>query len=191
MQAVFAPELAAERLGGLGRRWLHARAVGRLAESLGSQRAVSADVVAAAWLHDVGYAPTVVRTGFHPLDGALLLQDRGARAEVVALVARHTGARFEAEERGLIDELGELPAADPDELDALTLIDLVVDPGGEFTTPERRIDEILNRYPSSHPVHRAVTRSQHELLASARRARANLGLPDEWPLVGCEGVLEA
>ena len=28
------------------------------------------DLVAAAWLHDIGYAPGLVQTGFHPLDGA-------------------------------------------------------------------------------------------------------------------------
>ena len=191
MQTPPAPELAADRLGGLGRRWAHVQGVGRLAESLAARGAVSADVVAAAWLHDVGYAPTVVRTGFHPLDGARFLQEQGAAPGVVSIVAWHTGARFEAEERGLIDELEALPSADRDELDALTLIDLVVGPGGELTTPERRVDEILSRYAEGDPVHRAVTRSRPELLASAARARANLGLSDDWPLASGEGVLEA
>ena len=32
-------------------------------------------LLAAAWLHDIGYAPTVRKTGFHPLDGGLYLRD--------------------------------------------------------------------------------------------------------------------
>ncbi len=60
----------------------------------------SRDILAAAWLHDVGYSPDVSVTGFHALDGAVFLRDLGL-LEVVSLVAYHTGAEFEAEERGL------------------------------------------------------------------------------------------
>ena len=151
---------------------------------------VSAEVLAAAWLHDVGYAPSVARTGFHPLDGARFLQGQGISSGVVALVAHHTGAGYEAAERGFVDELGGLPAPNSDDLDSLTLLDLVVGPNGELTTPERRIEEILTRYDAEDPVHRAVTRSRASLLASAHRARARLGLSDEWPLDVAEGVPE-
>lgn len=186
-----APDMAAERLGDVGRRWRHVQAVGQLAESLAVRGIVSADVLAAAWLHDLGYAPSVARTGFHPLDGARFLRDRGFPDEVVGLVAHHTGARFEAVQRGLLDEFLELPAPASDELDALTLLDLVVGPNGELRTPEGRIEEILTRYGAEDPVHRAVARSRSSLLASAERARARLGLSDEWPLDVAEGVLES
>lgn len=184
-------EFAAGHLASAGRRWDHVQAVGRLAESIGAEGSVSADVVAAAWLHDLGYAPSIVRTGFHPLDGARFLQDAGAPEAIVALVAHHTGASFEAQERGLVDEMEKLPLADPEDLDALTLLDLVVGPGGELTMPEERIDEILGRYGVEDPVHRAVIRSRPSLLASAERARARLGLSDEWPLDVAEGVMES
>jgi hypothetical protein len=186
-----ASELAAGHLGDVGRRWMHVQGVGQLAEALAVQGRVSAEVLAAAWLHDLGYAPSVARTGFHPLDGARFLQDHGISPRIVALVAHHTGAKFEAEERGFVDEFDELPAPSNDDLDALTLLDLVVGPSGERTTPERRIDEVLARYGPEDPVHRAVTRSRPSLLASAERARARLGLTDEWPLDVAEGVLEA
>jgi hypothetical protein len=62
-------------------------------------------VVAAAWLHDVGYSADIAVTGLHPLDGARFLQDRGCLPLVVSLVAYHTGAEVEAEERGLLEEL--------------------------------------------------------------------------------------
>jgi len=34
-------------------------------------------LVASAWLHDIGYAPALRRTDFHPLDGALFLRRKG------------------------------------------------------------------------------------------------------------------
>ncbi|SCG11123.1 HD domain-containing protein [Streptomyces sp. MnatMP-M27] len=47
----------------------------------------------AAVLHDIGYAPPLVNTGFHPLDGARYLRDTHAADErIVRLVANHTYA---------------------------------------------------------------------------------------------------
>lgn len=186
-----AAKVASEYLSGLGRRWDHVRAVGRLADALAAAARISGDVAAAAWLHDLGYAEELSTTGFHPLDGATFLMSEGAPAEVVGLVAHHTGAAFEAEERGVSEHLAEMPAADPDELDILTLLDLVIAPDGTVTDPETRIAEILSRYPSSSPVHRAVSRSRAKLLASAERARQQLGLPDEWPAGAAERVLKS
>ena len=34
-------------------------------------------LVAAAWLHDIGYTPELRTTGFHPLDGGLYLRRTG------------------------------------------------------------------------------------------------------------------
>jgi putative nucleotidyltransferase with HDIG domain len=52
-------------------------------------------------LHDIGYAPSLVATGFHPVDGARFLRAQGTPEVVVSLVAHHSGAVFEAEQRGL------------------------------------------------------------------------------------------
>jgi len=185
-----ASELAAEHLSDLGPRWSHIQTVGRLADRMVMDHGLSTEIAAAAWLHDIGYAPALVATGFHPMDGAAFLADEGAPDQVVSLVAHHTGARFEAEERGLQADLARFPLPNADDLDTLTLLDLVTSPTGELTTPEERIEEILSRYPEAHPVTRAVTRSQPELLASAARARARLGLSDVWPTGFLEGVGE-
>ncbi|MCF4123220.1 HD domain-containing protein [Antribacter sp. KLBMP9083] len=177
-----APEIARRFLADLGGRWLHVQSVGRLADQLAADAGLPDDVRAAAWLHDVGYAPDLSLTGFHPLDGAVYLTECGAPTEVVGLVAWHTGAVWEAAERGLSDKLARMPVPSAKWLDVVTLIDLVNGPDGVATTPEKRVAEILSRYDSSHPVHRAVKFSAPELLASSARARATLGLPDEWPL---------
>lgn len=60
----------------------------------------------AAVLHDIGYAPPLVDTGFHRLDRARYLRDtHEADESVVRLVANPTYALLEAEVRGLRDEL--------------------------------------------------------------------------------------
>lgn len=167
------------------------QAVGALADALRDQGKINTDVRAAAWLHDLGYAPELAETGFHPLDGARALRELGAAEAVVGLVAHHTGACFEAEERGLARELKAMPVPDQADLDAVTLIDLVTGPDGSPTAPQARIEEILKRYEPQSPVHRAVSRSAPELLASAERARRRLGLSDVWPAGVLEGVRQA
>lgn len=186
-----APTLAAELLADLGRRWEHVQTVGRLADQLVSAGRLAPAVAAGAWLHDVGYAPALRVTGFHALDGASHVRRIGAPDEIVALVAWHTGALFEAEERGLSEELWQMPRPDSGALDALTLLDLVAAPDGGLTDPEARLSEILSRYDESSPVYRAVTLSRDALLASAEQARTRLGLSDEWPRGGVESVLKA
>ena len=70
------PMLAAS----LPRRWRHVRSVARRARWVAKQLSLSDDLVAAAWLHDIGYAPELVVTGFHPLDGARYLRREGVDA---------------------------------------------------------------------------------------------------------------
>src|SRR6266516_1301855 len=86
---------------------------------------------AAAWLHDIGYAPELVVTGFHPLDGARHLERAGFPGRLVALVAHHSGARFEAAERGLLRELQAWPLEDSPVMDALVAADLTTGPLGQ------------------------------------------------------------
>jgi hypothetical protein len=44
-------------------------------------------LIASAWLHDIGYAPALQQTNFHPLDGALFLRREGWPKAVCDLVA--------------------------------------------------------------------------------------------------------
>ncbi len=169
--------LAKSALASTEDRWLHTRSVAGLASELqGRTGDVSDAVVSAAWLHDVGYGPEVVDTGFHPIDGARWLSRQGVPEGIVALVAYHSGAIFEAEERGLLVELADFTVPDPDQLGMLTLVDMAVGPTGERVSVKSRLDEILARYPADHPVHRALKRSRPSLIESAERAAEKLGL---------------
>ena len=170
-------EMAESHIGDTDERWLHVRGVAELATQLRDKDLGLPDaVVAAAWLHDVGYARDIVHTGFHPIDGARWLRGQQVPEGIVALVAYHSGARFEAEERGLGVELDEFPEPDPDQLDMLTLVDMAVGPTGERVSVESRLDEIPARYPADNPVHRAVMKSRFSLIQSAERAAERLGL---------------
>ena len=120
---------ASDYMAGMGDRWLHVQAVGTKAAELSSFPRNDA-VVCAAWLHDVGYAESVSVTGFHPLDGARLLQSLGASDEIAFLVAYHSGAEFEAEQRGLASELAKFTRPDQTDLDFLTLVDMTTSPRG-------------------------------------------------------------
>lgn len=103
--------VAEARLEPLATRLAHVRGVAAAADRLVSRiDPLEADaLIAAAWLHDVGYAPSLRATGFHPVDGAAFVRAEHFPPVVVSLVAYHTGAMFEARERGLSDVLAEFP----------------------------------------------------------------------------------
>jgi HD domain len=166
----------AERLiAPLGDRWLHVQAVADKARRVAAVLpAEDADLlVAAAFLHDVGYAPSLDRLGFHPVDGARFLRAHG-QERLACLVAHHSGARFEAEERGLVEELAAFPVENGPIMDALTFADMTTGPVGQPMTLDERIGEIQRRYSPDDPVHRAILRARPLLQAADQRVRTRL-----------------
>lgn len=160
----------------LGRRWAHVQAVA--ARTVGLSETVPASdrdsLVSAAWLHDIGYSPEIGHTRFHPLDGARYLRDKGWPQAIVCLVAHHSGARFEAAERGLSAELDEFPLPDGPVLDALVAADLTVGPSGESLSYDDRISEILSRYQPEDPVHRTWVKAAPIMREALKRTEARL-----------------
>lgn len=108
-------------------------------------------LVAAAWLHDIGYSREVHGTGFHPLDGADHLDGQGWPRRLSGLVAHHSGAVFLAPLFGVADRLAEYP----DELDALsdalTYADQTVGPHGRRMTLDERMTDMLARHGAQSP----------------------------------------
>ena len=154
----------------LPRRWRHVRSVARRARWVAKELSLSDDLVAAAWLHDIAYAPELVDTGFHPLDGARYLRREGVDAQIVSLVAHHSCAYIEADVRGLGSDLAsEFPPADPALSDALLYCDMTTGPDGEFVRPADRLVEIRGRYGPDHEVTRFVERAAPEILTTAGR----------------------
>jgi hypothetical protein len=164
----------------LPRRWAHCQGVARQAVAIGGVLGDQAGVVeAAAWLHDIGYASPLVVSGFHPLDGARYLRDQGfGDRPLWTLVAHHTCALVEAEERGLGDALAaEFPvgAVNAFAVAALTYCDMTTGPDGQRIGVDERIAEILDRYPADHVVHRSITRAAPRLRAQTAEVSAVLG----------------
>jgi hypothetical protein len=92
---------------GLPRRWARDQGVAARARSLAAVLGAHADLLeAAAWLHDIGYAPGLAVTGLHALEDVRYLRDaQYADAMLCRLVAHHSCAMIEAGERGLADVL--------------------------------------------------------------------------------------
>jgi len=157
-----------------GRRWQHVQSVASCATQLArAASAVDSDaLVAAAWLHDIGYSPEVVHTRFHPLDGARFLREAGWPETVVTLVAHHSAARFEAAERGLSAELTKFLFEPSPTQDALDTADLTTGPNGERCSFGARMHEILYRYPADDPVHRSWLRAMPTEADAVRRTQA-------------------
>ncbi len=161
----------------LPRRWRHVRSVARRARWVAKELALPDDLVAAAWLHDIGYAPELVDTGFHPLDGARYLRSVGTDGHVVSLVAYHSCAQIEADVRGLGSELAaDFSPADPQLADALLYCDMTTGPDGDFVRPAERLVEIRGRYGPDHEVTRFVERAASEILATAGRVEEMLAV---------------
>ena len=137
----------------LGERWRHAEAVASAARELLQQ--LDPDdgemLVASAYLHDVGYADDLIESGFHPLDGArhLFALDH---ARLAGLVAHHTGAKHEAELRGLQDQLANFEDEQTIVSAALAYSDLTTGPDGEPVSPEHRLRDVESRYGEDSPV---------------------------------------
>ncbi len=154
-QAEWARTLACRLLAeSLPQRWAHTQGVAEQAGRLTTVTGKAADLlVSAAWLHDIGYAPPLSTTGFHPLDGARYLRDvEHVDDRLCCLVAHHTCAVFEATERGLVRELIiEFPRQREELTDALTYCDMTTGPDGQDLSVDDRLADIYSRYGPDPP----------------------------------------
>ncbi len=171
--ASWAQQLARELLREpLPRRWAHVQGVAARARSLAPSLGADADLLeAAAWLHDIGYAPGLAATGFHPLDGARYLRDaQHADALLCRLVAHHSCAIIEAGERGLADVLSlEFEPAPYALSSVLTCCDMTTSPDGELVPVEQRLAEIQHRYGPGHLVSRSIQRAAPMILGAVKQ----------------------
>jgi hypothetical protein len=177
-QADWAEEVARKLLEiPLPRRWAHSQGVAAQARALAPILGKNADLLeAAAWLHDIGYSPDLVDSGFHPLDGARHLRDvQHADDMLCRLVAHHSCAITEAEERGLKRVLlREFPRPPRELAEALTYSDMTTSPDGNPLTVHDRLTEIGTRYGPGHVVTRSIDRSSPALVTAATRVQRRM-----------------
>lgn len=167
----WAEGVARDQLQRLPRRWKHVQGVAEQAETATGFVDDPDMLVAAAWLHDVGYAPELVKTGFHPVDGATYLRDIGATERLCALVANHSCAHVEARRR-------DVPLEWADERtplrDALWWADMTTTATGERTDFESRLTDIERRYGPDHVVTQSIREAEPELAGAIRRTESLL-----------------
>lgn len=160
----------------LPRRWAHVQGVADRARQAAPVVAGDATLlVAASLLHDIGYAPDLLDTGFHAIDGARFLRHIDAPTRLVGLVAHHSCAVSEAELRGLSAELAEFGDEGPTPVrDALWWADMTTTPDGALTTVTERVREIEQRYGPDDVVSCFVRWAWPELLAAVERTEGRL-----------------
>ena len=159
----------------LPRRWSHVQGVAARARTLKPSLGPDADLIeAAAWLHDIGYLPELAHTGLHGLDGARYLRDvQHADPMLCRLVAHHSYAVIEAEERGLAHVMTREFAPPPQPLaDALTFCDMTTSPDGQQVQVQNRLAEIHDRYGTSHLVSRSIRRATPLILEAVGHVHA-------------------
>ena len=131
-------------------------------------------LLAAAWLHDIGYVPALQTTGFHPLGGARYLAAHGWPETIIALVAHHSGADYLAAVRGLDRQLADFPPQLGPVDDALTYADQTIGPDGEPMTLDQRIAEMLRRHGPDSPNAAANPRREPAVREAVRRVERRL-----------------
>lgn len=158
------------------RRWSHVQGVGEQASRLAVLFTSEEQdlLVSAAVLHDIGYAPHLAVTGFHPLDGARFLADAGADERLCGLVAHHSCAFREAELRGLSGELAEWVDEGTTLRDALWWADMSTTPDGRLTNVHDRIEEIQKRYGPEDLVTFFIRQAKSELVAAVERTEERI-----------------
>ncbi|MFI7670815.1 HD domain-containing protein [Nocardia sp. NPDC049526] len=169
----WATDLAHEHLQMLPRRLRHVEGVARRAALAAGIVDDPALLVAAGWLHDVGYAPDLIRTGFHPVDGATFLQQIGASDRLCGLVANHSCACVEARTRGVVLDW-------PDERtalrDALWWADMTTTPDGTDVGLTERLADVYLRYGETDVVSRSLREAEPALRAAVDLTESRLRL---------------
>jgi predicted hydrolase (HD superfamily) len=174
---VDAEELARELLAPLPNRWAHVQAVAARADGLTPAIVGEAErqlLVVAAWWHDLGYSPKLRDTGCHQIDGARYLAAEGYPDRLVALVAHHSAATCEANERGHLADLEVWPREESPVADALWMADMTTGPRGEELAYDERLSEILTRYERDSIVGRSMLRAEPAIRAAIDRTRQRM-----------------
>jgi hypothetical protein len=158
-------------------RWRHTVGVaGRAAELVYAVDPADREIlVATAWLHDIGYAPSIRDSGFHPVDGARFLGREGWPERICALVAHHSGARFVARASGHAEVLGRYVFEWSPVSDALTYADQTIGTHGQSLPLEDRLADMLRRHgPESRQAQVHRDRAPY-LRAAAARVHRRVG----------------
>ncbi|MGI8608423.1 MAG: HD domain-containing protein [Candidatus Dormibacteria bacterium] len=157
-----------------GDRWAHVAAVAEQARWVSRFLPSAEDedhLIAAAYMHDVGYCASVDRTGFHPYDGALFIREAGFD-RLAELVAHHSGADWDAALLDRAEDLKTFPTEKSAVADGLTYCDLTTGPAGERMTLGERTADVIRRYGKRSVVAEAMALAMTELEGAIQRTES-------------------
>ncbi len=173
-----AARLARELLSPIGDRWWHVRGAAAAAITVRSTVDIADQelLVAAAWLHDIGYAPALSRTGSHALDGARFLRSQGWPDRVCGLVAHHSYARLLVTDPMLLLAWNEFSREEGPVADALVYADMNSMPNGGRAPLRIRLSDVRARHATDEA--RARLRRLREPLLTAAVERVIARCPE-------------
>jgi len=171
----WANENAIHYLTSLGNRWLHVQGVIEQALRVGSifDEEERSYLIAAACVHDIGYAPELKQTGLHSIDGARWLRSHN-QERLASLTAYHSGTWFQAQLHGLLPDLEQFSRERSMVADALDYCDMTTGPTGARISFEERIQDILVRYPEPNIVAQATHQAKPSLFQAVKRIQQEL-----------------
>jgi len=173
-----AKELARKTLADdLPRRWAHVQGVASRAELFAPSHRQADLIIAAAYLHDIGYAAAALDTGFHQIDGGRFLRERGCDEAVVNLVANHSGAPTLARLSGLSGILEtEFPKVELLPHRELHFCDLTTSLDGIHVSIDERLLDIRRRHQSNPAMLQFLATNEADLRLMVERFQQQLGL---------------
>ncbi len=171
----WASENATYYISPLGNRWLHVQGVVEQALRVGAifDEKECSYLIAAAYVHDIGYAPELKQTGLHSIDGARWLRSHN-QERLASLTAYHSGTWFQAQSYGLLPDLEQFSREQSMVADALDYCDMTTGPAGARISFEERIKDILVRYPEPHIVAQATHQAKPSLSQAVERIQQEL-----------------
>jgi HD superfamily phosphodiesterase len=171
----WASEHATHYISSLGNRWLHVQGVVEQALRVGEifDEEERSYLIAAAYVHDIGYAPELKQTGLHSIDGARWLRSH-SQERLASLTAYHSGTWFQAQLHGFLPDLEQFPREQSMLADALDYCDMTTGPAGARISFEERIQDILVRYPEPHIVAKATHQAKPSLSQAVKRIQQKL-----------------
>ena len=174
---LWAQEQAKTYLSSLGNRWLHVQGAVTVAQWLSptiSNPVERSYLLAAVYLHDIGYSPSLATLGFHPIDGACFVLNAIGDRRLAALVAHHSGARFEARLRDFGKALSPFPREQSAVAEYLNYVDMHSGVCGQICTLIERRADIERRYPPENVVIRSFRSAYPSLKQDVARVERRL-----------------
>lgn len=146
-------------------RLAHILRVIKTAQKLEAHQSFGGRLILAASYHDIGYAESLIVTGYHPIDGALVARGDGLDPEITDAVLHHSGARAMAQQSRpeLMCYYGRDCRMMHTTLSrALTFCDTHSGPRGELFTLTERLDEIRIRHAANADLLSVLDDSQQD-----------------------------